>query len=233
MTALIEGFFGFVWFGWGQANASSGLRVGLAVAGVVALLVAVAGGVQAFRSPASTGVLHDRQARRRYGVAVGVEFSLAGVGAAVLAVAGQGDFIPVWVCAVVGLHFFPLASLLEDRLLVALGVSLTTVALVALVAGLVTDVAPSTVTGIGAGTLLTVFGLAALAGVHAEGTSQLSHTGNGKASRDLARARRCRPGPPPPAPGRRGLRAGPLTGTHWSRRPLPGQGTPRAPGWCS
>ena len=37
MTALIEGFFGFVWFGWGQANASSGLRVGLAVAGVVAL----------------------------------------------------------------------------------------------------------------------------------------------------------------------------------------------------
>jgi hypothetical protein len=79
-----------------------------------------------------------------------------------------------WPCAVVGVHFFPLASLLEDRLLVALGVSLTTVALVALVAGLVTDVAPSTVTGIGAGTLLTVFGLAALAGVHAEGTSQLS-----------------------------------------------------------
>ena len=98
------------------------------MAGVVALLVAVAGGVQAFRSPASTGVLHDRQARRRYGVAVGVEF----------------------------------------------GVSLTTVALVALVAGLVTDVAPSTVTGIGAGTLLTLFGLAALAGDPAEGTSQLS-----------------------------------------------------------
>jgi hypothetical protein len=176
MTALIEGFFGFVWFGWGQANASSGLRVGLAVAGVVALLVAVAGGVQAFRSPASTGVLHDRQARRRYGVAVGVEFSLAGVGAAVLAVAGQGDFIPVWVCAVVGVHFFPLASLLEDRLLVAVGWSVTTVALVALVAGLATDVAPSTVTGIGAGTLLTVFGLAALAGVHVEGTSRRAVT---------------------------------------------------------
>ena len=93
MTALIEGFFGFVWFGWGQANASTELSVGLAVAGVVALLVAVAGGIQAFRGPASTGVLHDRQARRRYGVAVGVEFSLAGVGAAVLAITGRGDFI--------------------------------------------------------------------------------------------------------------------------------------------
>ena len=44
----------------------------------------------------------------------------------------------------VRVHFFPLASLLKDRLLVALGVSVTTVALVALVAGLATDVAPST-----------------------------------------------------------------------------------------
>jgi hypothetical protein len=43
LTALIEGFFGFVWFGWGQANAGPGLRVGLAVAGVVAALVALAG----------------------------------------------------------------------------------------------------------------------------------------------------------------------------------------------
>jgi hypothetical protein len=174
MTALIEAFFAFVWFGWGQADASAGLRVGLAVGGVTAVLVALAGGVQAFRSPASTGVLHDRQARRRYGVAVGVEFSLAGVGAAVLAVAGQGEFIPVWVCAVVGVHFFPLALLLGDRLLVALGASVTTVAAVALVAGLATGVAPSTVTGIGAGMLLTVFALAALAGVHAERPSQLS-----------------------------------------------------------
>ena len=108
------------------------------MAGVVAALVAVAGGIQAFRGPASTGVLHDRQARRRYGVTVGVEFGLAGVGAAVLAAAGQGDFIPVWVCAVVGVHFFALARLLEDPLLVPLGASVTAVALVALVAGLAT-----------------------------------------------------------------------------------------------
>ena len=136
------------------------------MAGVVALLVAVAGGVQAFRGPSSTGVLHDRQARRRYGVAVEVEFSLAGVGAAVLAVAGQGDFIPVWVCAVVGVHFFPLASLLEDRLLVALGVSVTAVASCSRRSSRgpghcdLCSQAPA-LTGVGAGTLLTVFGLAA------------------------------------------------------------------------
>lgn len=145
------------------------------MAGVAAALVALAGGVQAFRGPASAGVLHDRRARRHYGIAVGVEFALAGVGAAVLAVAGQSDFIPVWVCAVVGVHFFPLASLLQDRQLVALGASVATVALVALVAE-PAGVAPSTVTGIGAGTLLTGFALAALAGGHAEEMSRLRST---------------------------------------------------------
>jgi len=179
MTALIEGFFGFVWFGWGQANASSGLRVLLAAGGVVAALVALAGGVQAFRSPASTSALHDRQAWRRYGRIVGVEFTLAGVGAAVLAVAGQGDFIPVWICAVVGVHFFPLAFLLKDRLLVPLGVLTTTVALVALIAGLATDLAPSSVTGIGAGVLLTVFAVTALAGIQIE-TATLRPTTTGR-----------------------------------------------------
>jgi Rhomboid family len=170
MTALIEGLFGFVWFGWGQANAAAGLRLGLAVAGVTAALVAVAGGIQAVRGPAPRGVLHDRQASRRYGIAVGVELALAGAGAAVLAAAGQGDFIPVWVCAVVGITFLPLASLLQDRLLVPLGASVATVALVALVASLATGIAPGTVTGVGAGTLLTGFGVAALTGVHAPET---------------------------------------------------------------
>jgi hypothetical protein len=80
----------------------------------------------------------------------------------------------VWVCAVVGVHFFPLASLLGDRLLVALGASVTAVALLAPVAGLATGAAPSTVTGVGAGTLLTVSALAALAGVQLEGGPPLS-----------------------------------------------------------
>jgi hypothetical protein len=117
MTALILGFFGFVWFGWGQADASAGLRIALAVGGALALLVAVAGGVQAFRSPASDGTLHDRRAWRRYGLIVGVEFALAGAGAAALA-AGLAGWVP-----------------------------------------------PSTVTGLGAGVLLTLFAATALAGV--------------------------------------------------------------------
>jgi hypothetical protein len=164
MTALIEGFFGFMWFGWGRADASSGLRVVLAVGAVVAVAVAVAGGVQAFRSPASESRLHERSAWRRYDLIVGLEFALAGVGAAALAAAGQSGFIPAWVCAVVGVHMFPLASLLGDRLLVPLGVLLAAVAVVALAAGLAGRVPPSTVTGLGAGALLTLFGAVALVG---------------------------------------------------------------------
>jgi hypothetical protein len=137
----------------------------LAAGGVLALLVAVAGAFQAFRNPVSDSSLHDPRAWRRYGVIVGVEFALAGVGAAALAAAGQSDYIPVWVCAVVGVHLIPLAPLLHDRLLVVLGVLLTAVALVALVAGLAAWVPPSTVAGLGAGTLLTLFAAAALAGI--------------------------------------------------------------------
>jgi hypothetical protein len=76
-------------------------------------------------------------------------------------------------CAVVGVHFFPLASLLGDRLLVALGASTAAVAMAALVTGLATGVALSTVTRVRAGTLLTAFAVAALA-ARAEDAPQLS-----------------------------------------------------------
>jgi len=60
----------------------------------------------------------------------------------------------VWICAVVGVHFFPLAPVLRDRELYPLGVAMCVVAAIGLVTGLASDVAPSTVVGIGAGLLL-------------------------------------------------------------------------------
>jgi hypothetical protein len=164
ITALIEGFFGFVWFGWGQADATSALLQALLAAGsALSLVVAALGGVIAFRSPAGTGALHERPARRSYGILVGVEFALAGVGAAALGALGQSAYIPVWVCAVVGTHFFPLSAVLGDRLLPWLGALVTAVAVVALGAGPFTGVAPSTVAGLGAGVLLVAFATLALA----------------------------------------------------------------------
>jgi hypothetical protein len=162
ITALVLGFFASAWFGWGQAEAPAGLGTWLTVGSVASLAVAAAGAVVGFRSPASTAALHDRAAGRRYGVIVGVEFGLAGLGAAILGVVGQPDYIPVWVCAVVGVHLLPLAPLLRDRRLVVLGVLVTLVALVALVAGLTGTATPSTVTGVGAGLLLLGFAIAEL-----------------------------------------------------------------------
>jgi hypothetical protein len=94
----------------------------------------------------------DPVARRRYSLIVGVEFGLLGAGAAVLAATGQYRWIAVWICFGVGVHFFPLASTLDNRSLRLLGVLLA--------AGLASAAAPSTVTGAGAGLCLLAFGIA-------------------------------------------------------------------------
>ncbi|WP_319461324.1 hypothetical protein [Micromonospora sp. RTP1Z1] len=91
-----------------------------------------------------------------------VEFAVAGLGAALLGVLGRPGYIPVWICAVVGVHFLPLARLLRDRNLIPLGILVTFTAVVALIVGLTTRVAPSTLTGVGAGLSLAAFGALAL-----------------------------------------------------------------------
>jgi hypothetical protein len=164
ITALVLGFFASAWFGWGQAAPPAGLSTWLTVGSVLALAVAAIGAVVGFRSPRSTAALGDRAAGRRYGVIVGIEFGLAGLGAGILGAIGQADYIPVWVCGVVGAHFLPLAPVLRNRRLIALGMLVTIVALAALVAGLTRTVTPSTVTGVGAGGLLLAFAVAELAG---------------------------------------------------------------------
>ncbi|MFE9692269.1 hypothetical protein [Micromonospora sp. NPDC005806] len=164
ITALVEGFFGAAWFGWGHAAPPAWLDPWLTVGSVTALLVAVVGAVVGFSSPASTAAINNRAAGRRYGIIVGVEFGLAALGAALLGGLGQPGYVPVWICAVVGVHFLPLVSVLRDRNLIALGILVTAAAVVALIVGLTTDVTPGTITGVGAGLALSVFGALALVG---------------------------------------------------------------------
>jgi len=162
VTVAVEGFFAFVWFGWGQAAAPSGLVAPLAVGTGLAVLVTVTGVVAAKRSAGRLRVMADRVTRRRYSIIVGLEFGLLGAGAAILGAAGQYRWIPVWICFGVGVHFFPLASTLDNRSLRLLGMLLAAVAVAALTAGLASATAPSTVTGAGAGLCLLAFGLATL-----------------------------------------------------------------------
>ena len=160
--AVVEGGFAAGWFGWGQAAAPPWLVVPLAVGSILSVLVAVAGIVVTARSRARRTAVSDRTVRRRFRIIVLVEFALAGIGAAVLAAAGRATWIPAWVCLVVGVHFFPLSRALGNRSLARAGALLTGVATAALVVGMATRVAPSTVTGAGAGLCFLAAGLATL-----------------------------------------------------------------------
>ncbi len=125
-------------------------------------LVALVGVVVTARSTGRLAAVSERVVGRRYGITVGVEFTLIGAGAAVLGSSGLARWIPVWVCMVVGVHFFPLAWVLETRSLHPLGGMLSAVAVAALVVGLASTVEPSTITGPGAGLCLLAFALATL-----------------------------------------------------------------------
>ena len=163
ITALVEGFFAAAWFGWGNASPSP-LAPLLVIGSIVGLLVAVCGALVGFSAPRTDAVLHDREAGRRYGIVVGIEFGLAGVGAAVLGIMGYADYIPVWVCAVVGVHFFALVNILRDPMLRPLGALMCGVAVLALVVAWWpgSNIQPGLVTGVGAGMFLLIFGSWAL-----------------------------------------------------------------------
>jgi hypothetical protein len=94
---------------------------------------------------------------------VGIEFASAGIGAAILGISGAAAYIPIWVCLVVGVHFFPLAPVLNDPGLRPLGAARIAVSVAALVFTLTKGVPPSTITGIGAGLFLLGYAVRALA----------------------------------------------------------------------
>jgi hypothetical protein len=80
LTALFLGFFAAAWFDWAQAEST---RTWLLVGSIVSLVIAALGAVVGFRRPGAESALHDRAKYRRYGIIVGIEFALAGIGAAI------------------------------------------------------------------------------------------------------------------------------------------------------
>ncbi|CAG7634522.1 hypothetical protein Rwratislav_40605 [Rhodococcus wratislaviensis IFP 2016] len=159
------GFFAAAWFGWAMAVPTPGVLTALLNIGAVAGLIVVVLGIGvAVHSPAESSAMTDRAVRRRYVTVVVVEVLVLVAGAVVLALAGLTEWTPVWVCAVVGVHFVPLASIFGESSLTVLGVLLGAVATGGLVLGLSTNAAPSTVVGTGAGLCLLAFAVIAVAG---------------------------------------------------------------------
>ena len=165
VAAVIEGFFGAMWFGWAQSSSPGWLVPVLIVGSVLSVLLLVGGVVLAWRSPAGSSPMAEPRVRRRYGITVGIEFGLAFVGAALLGALGGEHYIAAWIAGVVGVHFVPLGHFFGERLLQASGALITVVALVATVVAASGGTDTSTVAGTGTGLLLLLTGVLTLAGV--------------------------------------------------------------------
>lgn len=159
MSALILGFFASSWFGWAQERPPGSWRLPLTLGAVASISVAALGGLLAWQNWSSGSALSAAGAMRMYAVTVGVEFACAGVGAALLAWRGHARHLAPWICLVVGIHFWPMAPLLEDSGLYVLGGVLVVVAVAAMLLARRTSVSPSALTGAGAGTALFLFAL--------------------------------------------------------------------------
>jgi len=105
------------------------------------VLLTATGVVVTKRSEGALPAMSDPVVRRRYGIIVGLEFGLLGAGAAVLGATGHYRWIAVLICFGVGVHFFPLASTLQNPTLRPLGILLVAVAAAALGVGLTSAVA--------------------------------------------------------------------------------------------
>ncbi|MFB9238531.1 hypothetical protein ACFFWC_23880 [Plantactinospora siamensis] len=157
LTALILGFFGGMWFNWGQQGAPAGWSGPLLAASLLSFAVAVLGGVNTWRWRRELTTARDRAASRRYGIIVGLSYLVLFVGAIALGRADRPEYIAPWVAFVIGAHFWALIPVLRDRaVLIPLGAVVVAVAGAAVALHAANGVQPSAVTGPGAGLALLV-----------------------------------------------------------------------------
>ncbi|WP_033346145.1 hypothetical protein [Catenuloplanes japonicus] len=159
MTAVIFGFFTTVWFGWAQETRTRKVLLGGVAAGVLVLLGGLAIAIPHW---SDSTAFADADTSRTYGIIVGIEFTVAGLGAGLLGALKRVEWIPVWVAFVVGVHLFSIASTLDYPLIHVIGVLVTAVSLLAVPVARARELPVSLVTGVGAGTSLLAGALTSL-----------------------------------------------------------------------
>lgn len=160
LTALYSGIFATIWLS--VPDAEPPLGPFLLIGGIAALVTAAAGGALVIRARADGPAPRDTAADRTYLVIFAAELAAGGFGAVLMAVTDRAEFIPVLVGVVVGVHFWPLAPVLNDPALKVLAGLVVVAALAGLAAGLISDVQPAQVAGSGIGVLLLGYALGAL-----------------------------------------------------------------------
>ena len=165
ITVSIFGFFAFVWFGWAQERPpSQRTRWWLAGGAVAGLLLSVFGGIRTGAAEDDPS-LYEGGAMGLFYIVVGLEFGLAALGAIILVIVRRQEFIAPWICLVVGVHFFPLAPLLDNAALYVLAALLTVWPFVAVRVAQRRDLSTSFMTGVGAGSCLLFFALLSTVGL--------------------------------------------------------------------
>ncbi|MFL1426663.1 MULTISPECIES: hypothetical protein [unclassified Nocardiopsis] len=155
MTTAILGFFAAAWFGWAQERPPAGrAKWWLGAGSAVGMILAVAGGVLSWLYWDSGSVLDEGSEMTLYLIILGVEFGVALLGVLVLLAMGRREYFAPWICLVVGVHFFPMAPVLDNVLLYPLAVWLTLWPFLAVRWANRRDLAYSFTTGVGAGPAL-------------------------------------------------------------------------------
>ena len=140
MTALSLGFFAAAWFSWGAGGLSGHWSALVTAASIAGLVLAVLGGILAWRARGGPSSMRDPAASRRFGIVVVITYAFIGVGLVALGTVGQSAYIAPWVGFMIGAHFWPLARVLQDRTLVPLAVVVMLIAVVAIILGLSTTI---------------------------------------------------------------------------------------------
>ncbi|MEV0899160.1 hypothetical protein [Actinoplanes sp. NPDC049802] len=153
VTTAVFGFFAAAWFGWAQEAPPPAWRKPLIAGTVVSYLVLIAGGLLAWRYW-HDGSVFDAPTSRAFGIIVGVEVAAAALGAVALTVRRHRELIPVWIAFVVGVHLFPVASLIAYPAVHVVAALVTFATVVSVPVARSRSITPSAVVGTATGAVL-------------------------------------------------------------------------------
>lgn len=159
MAAAIFGLFTFVWFGWAQERPKENWRIYLGVGSGLGIVLAIFGFYLSINHWEAASALHHQANFSYYIIFVIIEFSIAAIVGLMLIFKKRSDYVAPWIAFIVGVHFFPLSFVFNDFTYNILGILVVTVSIISLPLSKKLDVANSTITGIGAGTLLLLFSI--------------------------------------------------------------------------
>lgn len=152
-VGAVLGYFASSWFGWALDGPPRAWRGWLIAGAVMSVLVAVASSLVVWQHW-SDGTVFDAATSQQFGIVVGVEVTLCGLGAWLLSRTGRSELVSGWIALIVGLHFFVLAPLLSLPLLHIVAAAMTIAALAAVPVARRTSITVSTVSGTASGAIL-------------------------------------------------------------------------------